>query len=300
MGGGSSFKDSHGKVELIKKKNGSYFTRNRDYEWYHSSSFWQQIQSNAKNIKQLYIVGGEPFLIEEHWKLLQSIIDKGTANKTIIEYNTNLTIIPKKMLELWKHFKLIKVGVSIDGVAELNDYIRYPSQFKKIENNLEKLKKSCNNVIIWINTTVQSYNMFKLTDLVLWKLNNRSLNLNEDNVINFHALHNPSFLNVKILPPSYKKKVEEKFISFLLGLRQYLDDKSFSAESSKKIIFSLDKTLKSYILYMNSEDWSHLIPKFWAYSKKLDQIRAQKMQESVPELFESISSWMKDHQRQSV
>ena len=291
--GGRSFKDSHGQVELVQKKNGTYYTKNQDYEWHLSLSFWRQIKANAKNIRQLHTVGGEPFLIEKHWELLQSIIDSGTANQTIIEYNTNLTLVPKKMMELWKHFELIKIGVSIDAVGELNNYIRYPSRFENIESNLEQLSLSCNNLLIWINTTVQAYNVFHLTDLIQWKLKQKSLTLNKDNVINFHALHNPNFLNIKILPKSYKMKVEEKFNQFLFSLTENLEQAGYTKPISKKITFSLNKNLKSYINYMNSEDWSHLIPKFWYYTKKLDEIRKQKLQSAIPELFESISNWMK-------
>ncbi|MCZ0932321.1 MAG: twitch domain-containing radical SAM protein, partial [Oligoflexia bacterium] len=271
--GGNSFKDSHGQVELLQKKNGVYYTKNQDYDWHSSPSFWRQIKANAGNIKQLHTVGGEPFLIEKHWELLQSIIDSGTADQAVIEYNTNLTVIPKKMRELWKRFKLIKIGVSIDGKGELNDYIRPPSRFENVEKNLDQLHQSCNNLLIWINTTVQVYNILRLTDLIQWRLKKYSLNINEDNVINFHALHNPNFLNVKILPQSYKRKVEERLSQFLSSLKENLQD--YTQESSKKITFSLNKSLKSYICYMNSEDWSHLIPKFWRYTKKLDEFRSQ-------------------------
>ena len=297
--GGRSFKDAHGRVDLLKKENGIYYTKNQDYEWHLSSSFWKQIQANAKNIKQLHNAGGEPFLIERHGDLLKAIIKAGVANQAVIEYNTNLTTIPQKIIELWRSFKLIKVGVSIDGFHEINDYIRYPSRFKKIENNLDQLNQF-NNILIWINTTVQAYNIFNLTDLIMWKLKKHSLDLDENNVINFHALHNPNFLNVKILPSFYKKLVEKKIFSFLSGLRENLDSKFYSELSKEKIIFSLDKTLKSYIHYMNSEDWSYLIPKFWNYTRKLDKLRAQKLQSAIPDLFESISLWMKKNQSSSL
>ena len=290
-----TFKDSHGKVEIVKK--GAYQTKNKDYDWHLSPSFWKQIQSNSANIRQLYTVGGEPFLIERHWELLKSIGDSGTAHQAVIEYNTNLTLLPKKMMELWRHFKCINIGVSIDAVGKLNDYIRHPSQFKNIEENLLQLQQSRNSLLIWINTTVQVYNILHLTDLIQWRLTAHSSWLNEENVINFHALHNPHFLNVKILPHCYKQKVEQKILQFLSSLEEKLDPQIYSPSASKKIIFSLNKSLKSYIRYMNSEDWSHLIPKFWNYTKKLDAIRKQSLKAVLPELFESLSLWMKQQNK---
>ena len=43
--------------------------------------------------------------------------------------------------------------------------------------------------------------------------------------------------------------------------------------------------LGGYVKYMNSEDWSHLIPKFFQYTNKLDEIRGEKISDVVPELY---------------
>ena len=41
---------------------------------------------------------------------------------------------------------------------------------------------------------------------------------------------------------------------------------------------------------MYSEDWNHLLPKFIKYTKSLDQIRNQKLEQSLPELYNSLRS----------
>ena len=53
-----------------------------------------------------------------YWK---KIIEEKRASKTHLQYNTNLTILPQKVLSLWKHFKSIELSVSLDGIGKVND-----------------------------------------------------------------------------------------------------------------------------------------------------------------------------------
>lgn len=291
--GQEGFTDSHGFVKLIQKDNGLYQTKNKDYDWIDSSYFWKQIKDNAQHVKQIYTVGGEPLLIDKHYELLSMIIKNGQSKNVVIEYNSNLTFLPDRALELWKYFKRIHVGVSIDGPGIINDYIRYPSRFEKLEKNLDRLDKSSSNVKGWIATTVQAYNIFYLTDLIHWKLKKHFKNINSveghNPVLTLHPLHNPEFLNVKALPKTYKNQVKEKFDSFLLSLKDIVGEEGYSEKESIKIQLAAEKLLNSYADYMDSEDWSHLMPKFIKFTKSLDHLRKQKLKDVMPELYQSFS-----------
>ena len=292
------FQDSHGEVQLIKKSNGTYQTKNGDYDWIDSPGFWKQIKANAPNIKHIHTVGGEPLMIKKHYELLEAIINHGDPGNVTIEYNSNLTLLPAKALKLWKFFKSIKIGVSIDGYGSVNDYIRYPSRFKKIEKNLDQIDSSFNNITVWIATTVNAYNIFYLTNLIQWKLKKHFLKVNPESsdkpLLTTHPLHNPDYLNVKMLPKNYKIQIKEKFDHFLTSFPDWLKEEGFSKKQSEKLHFTAQKMLNGYVNYMNSEDWSHLVPKFWKYTHALDQIRKEKLQDVMPELHHSISNTRKD------
>ena len=291
--GEKSFKDSHDFVQLIQKKNGLYQTKNKDYDWMDSPHFWKQLKSNIQNTQVIYTVGGEPLLIDKHYELLRMLIEKGQSENVTIEYNSNLTILPNKALKLWKRFKKINIGVSLDGIGPINDYIRYPSRFKKIEKNLDTLDKSEGNFRIWIATTVQAYNIYHLTDFIYWKLKKHFQNVNSlqtnKPILNLQPLHDPDFLNVKILPKAYKNQVKEKFHNFLLSLEEITKEEGYSEKESLKIQQASKQLLDSYTSYMDSEDWSHLLPKFMKFTKSLDQIRNQNLKDVLPELYRSLS-----------
>ena len=290
--GGQVFKDSHGLVELIYKKNGLYQTKNKDYDWIDSPYFWKNMENHIQNVKHILFSGGEPLLIDKHYKLLLMIIEKGQPENMVIDYNSNLTVLPDKILHLWKRFKTVEIGVSIDGPELVNNYIRYPSRFKKIEHNLDTLDKSQGNFRIYISTTVQAYNIYHLTDLIYWKLKKHFQNINplhtNKPILNLHPLHNPDFLNVKILPKAYKNQVKEKFHNFLLSLEEIAKEEGYSETESFRIQQASKQLLDSYVSYMDSEDWSHLIPKFIKFTESLDQIRNQQLKDVLPELYKSL------------
>lgn len=301
--GSTEFQDSHGKVKLVKKSNGGYRTENGDYDWIASESFWDQLKLNAPHIRHLHTVGGEPLLIEKQYELLETIIKYGSPKKVIIEYNTNLTVLPQRAIDLWKEFKNVRLGVSLDGYGEINDYIRYPSRFEKIEKNLDQIDAAEGNFHVWIATTVQAYNILHLPDFIKWNLKKEFKRVNKAYDLFFltaHPLHNPKFLNVQILPSAYKKRVEKKFNEFSYWLEEWCSEKNLSGEKSEVLKNKANKLLSGYVNYMNSKDLSHLIPKFLEYTSKLDAIRNEKMKDVLPELYEDTRAWSDLHKEEVV
>ena len=133
-----SFPDTHGIVKLVKKPGGDWQAEKRDYDWCLRESFWQDLESKIKHLRHIYIVGGEPLLIERHYQFLEKCINQGQAKKIRLEYNTNITAISDRVLDLWQHFKQVRIGASIDALGELNDYIRYPSKWNQVEKKFTK------------------------------------------------------------------------------------------------------------------------------------------------------------------
>lgn len=288
------FKDAHGTVTIIKKEKGGYTTKNKDYDWIYSDSFWKQIKLQAPHIKRITAVGGEPLLIERHYELLETIIKYGQSDKVEIHYNTNFTVIPEKAISLWKNFRTVGLCLSLDAWGDLNNYIRYPSRFEKVEKNLDKLDKiGSDRLRLYLEVTVQAYNILHLPELLKWKLKKRFKNISNDfnyPPISHHALHDPIFLNVKVLPPMYKKRVEKKFSEFMLWLENWCEEE-MPAWKSEKLKIKTQEFLNGYINYMNSEDLSHLIPQFWNYTSRLDKVRKERMRDVLPELYEDIFAW---------
>ena len=118
---------------------------------------------DIKKIRKLYLAGGEPTLIVEFREFLQLAIDK---NRTDIELRiiTNGTNVNKEFAELLSNFSNIEFTVSIDGYDQVNRYIRWPSKWDSLVENINRLFTITN--CISFNVTVTMWNISVLSKLV--------------------------------------------------------------------------------------------------------------------------------------
>ena len=208
-------------------------------------------------IEDIYLTGGEPLFIPEYQDLLEYIIQKGFADNIKIRYNTNITKYDVKNLNLWKAFKHVRLSVSIDAFGKLNDYIRYPSKWDLIENNLNQiisLNKQFSNISFVVDCAVQMYNITVMPDFLLWA-SNKHIELW------FNILDRPKFLNIRVLPDLLKQKVKEELLPF------------------KK-----DFPVKRIIDYMEKESWESYLGDFFRYTDFFDKSRKQNLNDILPEL----------------
>jgi len=153
------FYDSNTKIEINNKDD-------TNYDWWKSEHFWQQLENNIDQLQHVYLVGGEPMLIENHYVFLQKLIDKGVSKNVTLEYDTNITNVHQRAIEQWKHFKKLMLRVSIDDFGEQNDYIRFPSKWYKLDENIKRIEELLPNTQIEISITWQVLNAFTFLKLL--------------------------------------------------------------------------------------------------------------------------------------
>jgi MoaA/NifB/PqqE/SkfB family radical SAM enzyme len=218
---------------------------------------------NFVNLKKLYVSGGEPTVMPEFYDFLDRCI---TENK-IFEFlvNTNATKINnrfKKQLKLLPHMQFI---VSLEGIGDVNHYVRWPSDWDAIVENMKYLVN--NNHKITINTTVSIYNVTKIYDLFKWLDDEFPGTL-------VHALpagSNNDMLSAFIFPDA------KLALSKLLPIQQLK-------------CYNNDKLLKSFIdrliEHYQSAPVANLekLKLFFEFNDKLDRSRNVKLVDYIPEL----------------
>ena len=229
------------------------------WPWYRYQQFEDNIDAILPTIEEIYMTGGEPTIIKEHEFILDKVIESGRAKKVKIKYNTNLTNIPGYLLEKWKNFKAIKCNVSIDAVGDLDRYIRYPSNWDKIEENFLKVRQ-LDNVVNEIHCTVQMYNITRLHEFLDWAEP-------FGHKIYLNILNHPEELNIKVLPKELKTQVTQT-------LQNYIH---------------IDR-VKGVVDYMNADDWSHKFHKFEHYTTQLDTSRKQNILDVLPEFEQYLTN----------
>lgn len=262
----------------IELKEDQGWDRTMDYIWYQKGSFIDSVKNQAHNIKELYFAGGEPLLIPEHYNILQFMVDGGFAKDCILRYNSNGTEISDKVLNLWSHFKLVKFNFSIDAAGVKNDYIRYPSEWKTITDNLSKLDNTPDNIVVNIACAVQALNVLYLDELVDYKMSQQFKKINSKDygagLIGLHLVYLPSYLNVRVLPFDIKHQVSNRIYNLI--------DK-YSSQDFDYDPYGKQRWL-GLIKYMKEEDWSTKLPSLKEYLQITDKTRNTNFVSVFPEL----------------
>ncbi len=262
-----------------------------DNTWYERPELWEEIFQQIPNIKQLYFAGGEPLMIKEHTKFLEEIVRRGYASNITVRYNSNGIFVDDYIINLWSKFKEVRFAFSIDALNERNTYIRYPSDWNKIVENLHKLDNTPDNIKIGIACAVQIFNVQHIIDFTKWKIKQNFKKINKfmtdkhisgGGLLNMHMLYIPTYLSARILPRYLKEKLRQDFMEFKQWLYEnYTQDDSFWHENPNGW-----KRWEGILNFVEAEDHSHLIPDFLEYTQNLDKIRNTNYKEIFPELSE--------------
>lgn len=119
---------------------------------------------NFTNLKKLYVAGGEPTAMPEFYDFLDCCIDEDKTFEFLV--NTNATKLSNRFKQQLKALPHMQFIVSIDGVGDLNHYIRWPSNWNAIVDNMKYLV--ANGHVMTTNITVSIYNVTRLYDLLKW------------------------------------------------------------------------------------------------------------------------------------
>lgn len=285
---GPRFHDTHGTVRLEPDEKGRWRATENGYDWYESGEkFWGKLREVLPGLRHLHIVGGEPLLLEKHYELIERIVRDDQAGHITLEYNTNLTLLPQKILELWSRFQKVRVGVSLDAEGALGEYIRSPSKWSVLERNLERLDVAPGPIDAWISTTVQIYNVFYLPELIDWRLRAGFRRINSGSrapLITSHPLHNAAYLNLRALPAAAKDLVEHKFAAYHEAFVARAASGEFAGHPHAGVLEArLKELLQGYVQFMRAEDLSGLFGEFVKYTNALDKIRGQRFAQVAPE-----------------
>jgi pyruvate-formate lyase-activating enzyme len=173
-----------------------------------NTQFWQQIDSVLANIRYIEFTGGEPFMIDEHFDMLQGIIDRGIAHQVEIHYNTNGTQYPARGEAIWRHFKTVEIAFSIDDIGERFEYQRSNANWQEVCLNLDRFRdlKECHkNIVLQICTTVNVFNVRYLDQVAQWIDKNKE----SFNFVYWNMMHDAWYFSIATLPDTAKAGITE-------------------------------------------------------------------------------------------
>lgn len=243
--------------------------------WFEADILWDDVIKFIPNLHKVYFTGGEPTLIEGNMKFLQECINQNRKD-LVPFFNTNLTNRNKKFTNLISQFDKVDINGSLDGVGEMNDYIRYPSKWTAVKKNFEKYA-SLSNIHLGISPVFLIYNIFNTVDIMKYIEEQKAIHdrdIHIDWLLNSH----PVILKAEILPYSIRKKAHKKLNDYYKTL-----DKSKLANIT---VGSTDRILNYLIESKDHND--EKLQSFIHYTNSLDKNRKQSFKDACPELYQNL------------
>jgi organic radical activating enzyme len=230
----------------------------------------------SHNVKHITIQGGEPSIMPEFEYYFDRLKDKGIIGGIDVDCISNLTNINTKFYKLLEHFKSVNINASIDAHDKVNDYIRFPSKFQKIEKNLLELANKKLQVNLQI--TLQTLSMYNFYDFLIWindvqrkyKQKNKTLGLN------ISYVSDPACLDIKNAPIKLKQKMTADIKKFRKDQSSTIKDLSFNIQ-----LRNIEKILSN----VNPSKYTEEIK---SYSVMLDTRRNIKITNYIPDFYEYI------------
>jgi MoaA/NifB/PqqE/SkfB family radical SAM enzyme len=216
---------------------------------------YKDIVENSQHLQKIELFGGEPFYNKKNRQLLiEKIVDKGTSKNITLYFNTNGTQFDQTYMSfLAKNFKKIEIRVSIDGINEQFEYLRYGAKYKNVIENCKKfnqLEKTDFEVIC----TVSPYNFLYLEEYD-----------NEFKKYGWSVFYNltayPDRMMLFNIPDTVKKDV--KLPAKFKDIENYINNKNY-----------------------NPVCWQEFVD----YTKLIDKNRALNMAKTFPKFYELVKN----------
>jgi molybdenum cofactor biosynthesis enzyme MoaA len=128
------------------------------------------LETFAEDVEWLQITGGEPTLSKPLSRFLRSLINRGLANSINLLINTNAVNVKEDFLDIVRQFQVCVFSLSVDGHGELDEYIRFPTQWNKKETIIKNIMAEFSSSSICM--TINSLNINMFNQMFEWGVNN--------------------------------------------------------------------------------------------------------------------------------
>lgn len=203
-------------------------------------------QIDFSELQYLKLLGGEPFINEKYLELLQSI---DLSNVTVM-ITTNNSVFPKKWIDVLLRCKRLRLMISIDGIDEVGEFVRYGMKQKKFTSNLrfwKDVSDNNDNVELSFNYVFNILNSFNLNKTLEYVKKEK---IDGEFIVDY--LTGPDYLNAQFLPDNIKKNIEIHISKYKKNheIVSFLKNKNFS-----------DKIMKNFLMYCNFLENRMQLPK---------------------------------------
>lgn len=238
--------------QLERKSNRFIELKNKSYQYIDLDQVKHQV--DFKELKTMNLLGGEPLYEKRNFELLEYIIDLGNTDLFLSFVTNGSVALTDRQKAVLSKFKNLNFSISIDGVGNVFEYIRYPLKWNDLNDNLKFFREVTDNIST--SYTISNLNVLYHNQTTEW--------LSSQGIV-FHAnpVYNPKHFQTRSLPASVKTV-----------LKNTLNDNDYRA----------------YVGEHTEIDDANFL-KFVIEIKRQEQLKQIKLQDYMPKLFELIEMY---------
>jgi molybdenum cofactor biosynthesis enzyme MoaA len=137
----------------------------KDFHW-SSQAFENLQQLLSRGPKIINIRGGEPFYNKDLLTLIQNL-PQDMCETSLLHITTNATVWNENWAQALQKFRLVRVMISLDGVGDTYEYLRYPGDWQQVEQNVLDMQ-AITNMKLLVHCVAQNLNVTRLGQMADW------------------------------------------------------------------------------------------------------------------------------------
>ena len=248
--------------------------------WFDTPEFLESVEEWLPNVNRLYFTGGEPTIIQRTYWILEKCVELGIAKDIDLVFNSNMTNIQPRFLDLLAKFRDVLMCLSVDGYAQYNEYIRSGSTWSIVDKHIRDYAQSEVVGNILFSPVVQIYNILNITELLdyaeeITKFSGRRID------ISFLMNNYPKCLDIRNLPKHVRVEGQKRLRDWLNTSKYFKDD-----ERNIATVEGIIKALEDENVNADAEKQMQI---FKEYTELLDSKRDQSIKESIPDLWRMLN-----------
>ena len=224
----------------------------------------QYVFKNIKKLKNVYLAGGEPLLMNQNKEFLSLLLEHNPD--VHLRVNTNLSSTKTGVFQLLCKFKNVHWTVSVESMGKEYEYIRHHGSWEEFLKNLKHIQTLDHKISFNMLFFILNYkSVFDCVDYL------KSIGFHDNSFI-IGPLYNPEYLDIRHLPNNIKQEVVD-----------ILEERI-----SRNTGFYLQNSLENCLKYLTQSNFHVNIEVVRHNIQKLDKRRNLNSREIFPKLYKEV------------
>jgi hypothetical protein len=208
-----------------------------------------KILTDSPQLAYLHFIGGETLITSGFRTILEKLIAHGHS-RVHVGFTTNLTVWSQDVIDLLMEFENLHVGLSIECLHPLNDYMRWPSKIQQVTSILDRWVALAKHRrwLVQLRPTPNCFTVKYISGLYQYAIDHGI------GVETCNFIEDPKQMRINALPPDLMEEAKKDIRDFLM--RNCFDQDRYQVINTRKPSTIQQQVLQdasSYLNYLQNE-----------------------------------------------